>query len=138
METKKENLIDFIDDINVNKMKKLHFKHIAQRGEVDLYNSLNIDSIINTNGKPSSQFDVVTSTDEFIIYKVGLNVTDENDWDVKYPYRVLVYKNKTWERIPTVCATYDEALILYLSVKHINNADACKWIMKILDMPLPE
>lgn len=131
-----------IESINNNPdfslARKIQYKNIVQRGREDLSNNLKVRDIVFMNGNPASDYDVITFTDELIIYKVGKYITNETEWDVKYPYRILIYKNDKWDRIASVCRTYDEALILYLSEKYIGSSRGSEWVMRMLGIQLPE
>ena len=59
--------------------------------------------------------EVVISTEEVIIYKV---LATKDEWDIKYPFRLVMNIKDKWVKVSEVCDTLDYAILIYLATKH--------------------
>jgi hypothetical protein len=77
------------------------------------------------------------TTDEFIVFKIIGKKDDE--WDTKYPYRGIFFKDGKWNRIHTVCTSVDEVLLAYLGEKYLGaNNQFANFAMKMLEIKIEE
>ncbi len=82
---------------------------------------------------------VILSTDEVKIYTVYSVDSDSNDWDVKYPFRMITCKNQHWNRHAVCSPSLDLIYLSYLQYKYLNDEPGfVKFVSKMLDMPIVE
>ena len=76
--------------------------------------------------------EIVLSTDDVLIYKKR----GKDEWDVKYPYRVLLFKDGRWFRIAEVSESLDKAMLIYLGNKYLDaNQRFSGFAVKMLEIP---
>ena len=79
--------------------------------------------------------EVVLSTEELIIYKIKV----KDEWDAKYPFRGIYFKENNWHRINTVCSSVDEVLLTYLGEKYLGrNNQFTNFALKMLEIKIEE
>lgn len=145
METK-SLVLDLVDKSeSINQIRKNIIKGELTRAfeNVDLKDNdrLLIESVTFKVGRVED-FDVLVSTDEVKIFKIKNTNKKQDDWDVKYPFRLIVFKDGNWQRVSTVCDKLDSALLLYLQFKHLGEnstgSSFSYFAMKMLGMEIPD
>lgn len=79
--------------------------------------------------------DVVLSTEEVKIY----TVYGDSEWDIKYPFRSIYFKDEKWQRVNTVSPTLGVAFLNYLEYKHLDaNSRFTDFALKMLGIKIEE
>lgn len=142
METK-SLVLDLVDKSeSINQIRKNIIKGELTRAfeNVDLkYNDRLLIESVSFKSIRGESFDVLVSTDEVKIFKIKLT---NDDWDIKYPFRLIVFKDGYWQRVSTVCDTLDSAFLIYLQFKHLGEnstgSSFSYFAMKMLGMEIPD
>ena len=78
---------------------------------------------------------VAIATEEIIIYKI----LGKDEWDIKYPFRGIYFKEGKWHRIHNVCASVDEVFLTYLGEKYLgSNNQFANFALKMLEIKIEE
>lgn len=129
-----ENLIDGADFSQMTKNVFKGFVHRAKENEDKRAEARQL--IENIYGKCSLE-SISIMTDELVIFKIIGRKDDE--WDTKYPYRGIFFKDNKWNRIHTVCTSVDEVLLTYLGEKYLGtDSRFADFAMKMLNMKIEE
>ena len=128
-----DKISQLIEDSDMNQMQKnSHLGFIFRAKENEEKRTEVRDLIEKVYGKHTLE-SIPIITDDFIVFKVIGRKDD--DWDVRYPYRGIFFKNDKWKRIHTVCSSVDEFLLTYLGEKYIGgNSSFADFAMKMLEM----
>jgi hypothetical protein len=74
---------------------------------------------------------ILLSTDEVKIYTISGN----DEWDIKYPFRSIYFKDGQWLRVDIVSPTLDVAMLNYLQYKQLGaNNDFANFAIKMLEI----
>ena len=74
---------------------------------------------------------ILNMTEEVIIYRIE----GKHDWDNKYPYRIIYYKNAEWVRESVVSPNFEIAYLTYLGSKYCGpNTDFVVFATRMLKM----
>ena len=128
-----DKISQLIEDSDMNQMQKnSHLGFIFRAKENEDKRTEVQDLIEKVYGKCTLE-SIPIITDDFIVFKVIGRKDD--DWDVRYPYRGIFFKNDKWSRIHTVCSSVDEFLLIYLGEKYLGcNSPFADFAMKMLEM----
>jgi len=76
-------------------------------------------------------FEITLSTDEVKIY----TVSGKDEWDIKYPFRSIFFKDGKWFRTHIVSPCLDTAFLVYLGEKHQDgNSQFSQFAIKMLEI----
>ncbi len=128
---KTTTLQKLIDDSDLNQIQKNINKGFILRAE-DAENKKQEDrDLIETvYGKRAE--DVVLSTEDVKIFKIR---ETKDEWDIKYPYRAIYFKDGKWLRTNTVSPTLEVMFLVYLENKYIGvNSQFTDFAMRMLEI----
>ena len=75
--------------------------------------------------------DIILSTNEVKIYTTA----GKDEWSIKYPFRIIYFKNNSWLNINEVSQSLDLAYLIYLQHKHIGlNSQFADFAAKMLEI----
>ena len=78
---------------------------------------------------------IILSTDEVKIY----TVYGQGEWEQKYPFRSIYFKEGKWQRSHTVSPSLDTAFLVYLEKKHLgDNSKFTDFALKMLEIKIEE
>ena len=134
---KTDRLEQLIEESDMVQMQKNVCKRFIFRAkEVEDKRSEVRDLIEKVYGKCTLE-SIPIITDDFIVFKIIGRKDDE--WDTKYPYRGIFFKDDKWNRIHTVCTSVDEVLLTYLGEKYLGgNSQFADFAMKMLNMKIED
>jgi len=112
----KNILIGFIDVANQERTKRLKDRDLIEK----VYGLKNIS-------------DIVLSNDDVKIFTVSQHSKDQ--WDIKYPFRSIFFKDGKWFRTHIVSPCLDTAFLVYLGEKHQDgNSQFSEFAIKMLEI----
>lgn len=130
-------LKELVQNSDLGQVQKNVAMGILTRAENEENSRRSFRDIVETLDKRTEAFDLVlTLPDEVIIYKVD----GKSEWEVKYPFRIVIQKNGIWTRYSVVCRTFDEAILSYFQGKYLGDegSDFTLFAMKMLGFDLTE
>lgn len=134
---KTDKLQELINGSDMNQMQKNIFLGFISRAEERETKRAETRDLIEKVYNKCTVEDIPLITDEVIIFKIIGKKDDE--WDTKYPYRSIYFKDGKWNRIHTVCTSVDEVLLTYLGEKCLGgNSQFADFAMKMLNMKIEE
>ena len=115
MSTKLKSLLGFIEQAEMPQAQKRVLSLVAKRAVSYEDKRMEDRELVEKVAREKNLSEVVFSTDDVKIYKVY--TLDE--WDNKYPYRVIYLYEGKWHVINKVAQTFDVAFLIYLGHKHL-------------------
>jgi len=132
-----ERLEQLIDGSDMNQMQKNISKGFISRAKENEDKRSEVRDLIEKIYSKCTLESIPIIADEFIVFKIIGKKDDE--WDTKYPYRGIFFKDNKWNRIHTVCTSVDEVLLTYLGEKYLGgNSQFADFTMKMLNMKIEE
>jgi hypothetical protein len=132
-----ERLEQLIDGSDMNQMQKNISKGFISRAKENEDKRSEVRDLREKIYSKCTLESIPIITDEFIVFKIIGKKDDE--WDTKYPYRGIFFKDNKWNRIHTVCTSVDEVLLTYLGEKYLGgNSQFADFTMKMLNMKIEE
>lgn len=128
-----EKLNDLIENSDWAPIQKTVFKGFVSRCEEDHKKELEVKELIKKVSCQENISEVILSTDDVKIY----TITGNKDWDKKYPYRVIYFRDGKWHRCSTVSPNLDIAYLVYLKYKHLGgNSQFVEFVAKMLEIKI--
>lgn len=126
-----ERLIE--SDEHSNQLQKSRLRGFILRAKDNETERTEVRNLIEKIANEKKLSEVVLSTDEVVIY----TVYGKGDWDIKYPFRSIYFKNGKWNRTSTVSPSLDTAFLAYLSYKYQGgNSQFADFALKMLDIKI--
>lgn len=127
-----EDLIDNSDLTILNKNLLFNFVSRAKEQEEE---RRKVRYLIEEICRVRKLEEVVLATEELIIYKIKV----KDEWDAKYAFRGIYFKENNWHRIHTFCTSVDEVLLTYLGEQYLgNNNQFANFALKMLEIKIEE
>lgn len=132
-----DRLLQLIEESDMVQMQKNVSRGFVHRAKENEDKRAEARELIEKVYNKCTLEDISIITDEFIIFKIIGRKGDE--FDIKYPYRSIFFKDNKWYRIHTVCTSIDEALLAYLGEKYLgSNNTFAYFAMKMLEIKIEE
>ena len=126
-----ERLIE--SDEHSNQLQKNILKGFILRAKDKETERTEVRDLIEQVANEKKLASVVVSTDEVKIY----TVYGKDEWDIKYPFRSIYFKDGKWNRTSTVNPTLDTAFLAYLSYKYQGgNSQFTDFALKMLEIKI--
>lgn len=134
MNTKK--ILEIVEESDkLSQIEKVITKNFLSRVELEENQNNKEKELVKTIGLDKNVSEIILSTNEVIIYTVkGIA-----EWEVKYPYRSIYFKDGKWKRNGTVSPSFDVAYLSYLEKKHLGeNNQFTDFALKMLEIKIEE
>ena len=106
-----EFLKELVENSDLIKIKKNQALNFIERAKDELSKHARVRGIIASVSSDNVE-EVCLVNDDVIIFKIAAK--KDNNWSVKYPYRII-YKERLMNE---VCPTFDYAMLVYLGRKY--------------------
>ena len=108
-------LLRLIDEAEMPLIEKLSLTRVLKRAASYEDKRMEDRTLVKDVSAAKNLLEVVFSTDDVKIYTVYSN----DEWDVKYPYRIIFMREGKWENINNVAQTFDIAFLIYREYRHL-------------------
>lgn len=128
-------LEDLINDSDMNQLHKNVSLGFVSRAKESEEQKRNLRKLVEETTNVKNLDTIVLSTDEVIIY----TVRNGDEWDIKYPFRSIYFKDEKWQRVNTVSPSLDTAFLCYLESKYLDaNSRFTDFALKMLEIKIEE
>lgn len=131
-------LEDLINGSDMNQLQKNVSLGFVSRAKESEEQRRNLRKLVEETANEKNLNEIILSTDEVIIYTVLPRRTGD-EWDIKYPFRSIYFKDEKWQRVNTISPTLDTAFLCYLEYKYLDaNSRFTDFALKMLEIKIEE
>ena len=112
-----EKIIELINQSELPPLQKNIFIGFIKRKTEEHQKHIEDKRLIEKVCNEKNVSEILLSNEDVKIY----TISGKDEWDKKYPYRVMFYHNRQWTRCNTVSDNFDQAFLLYLECKHLQS-----------------
>lgn len=132
-----DKLQELINDSDMNQMQKNISLGFISRAEERENKRAEARDLIEKVYSKCTVEDIPVITDEVIIFKIVGKKEDE--WDTRYPYRSIYFKDGKWNRVHVISPSLDVAFLVYLGEKYQgSNSQFSDFALKMLEIKIEE
>ena len=126
---------ELIDNSDLLKIQKNLMKGFVDRANNHQEQTDEDRQLIQQVANEKKVDEIILSTDEVKIY----TVYGKEDYEIKYPFRSIYFKDGIWQRVSTVSPSLDIAYLNYLQYKYLGlNNQFADFAIKMLEIKLEE
>ena len=126
---------ELIDNSDLTVLNKNLLSNFVFRAKEEKQERIKVINLIEVIARVKHLEGVAIATEEIIIYKI----LGKDDWDIKYPYRVIFLENGKWLKTNTISPSLDVAFLVYLEKKYLGyNSQFTDFALKMLGIKIEE